>query len=255
MIKTTETIDRRACPLRVTVGQGSAPLFTWTSAMACWSWSLPAGSPTDGGSCASHTHARSSVCHSCYALIGRYSMQNVIDAQRIRFQWLIESMPDTDLPPFLASAISTLSYARPYFRIHDSGDFHNTAAIDLWTQVVTLCPRVRFWSPTRSWRFPTWLPHLRRLHAAGCSVRPSALNYDEPAPVIDGLAAGSSVAKDEPPTDTTCPKLTGDSHNCEAHGCRQCWDNDPPITYPHHGYTANPRSAAHRIARLTINTT
>ena len=70
-------------------------------------------------------------------------------------------------------------------------------------------------------------------------VRPSALAFDELPPVVDGLAAGTTVIRSLPVLDSLpgvrlCPKTDprDGRNNCED--CRSCFDGSEPVAYLEH---------------------
>jgi hypothetical protein len=216
----------------------SHALLTWTSAMDAWSWSIPAGK---AGACPAEFRGPGSICEGCYAQQGTYMFRNVRDAQWARFAYL-KASPDRCLGA-IAEFID--GFGLQFFRVHDSGDFHNRAAIVRWRRVAESLPACRFWFPTRVYRFPAWIPELRRLaELPNVTVRPSALRFGDPPPVVDGLSAGTT--SHDAPTDSarTCPK-TAEHSSCGAERCRTCW-TDPavPVNYLRHGHTVTPRERA-----------
>lgn len=227
---------KATCQERVSWMGRSAPLLTWTTAMQAWSWSLPAG---DRRTCPAALPGPGSVCGSCYAQTGRFIYGSVARAQWVRYHWVSAGLRVRfSLAQYMARVIGGYC-TNGYLRVHDSGDFFSREYVGLWMDIATLCPAVRFWFPTRTWRFPAWLPALRQLAALpNVVVRPSALCHDEAAPVVDGLAAGNAVPRQlsrgvkrsdkhmsvEGRMHTICPKSHG-SHNCQRAGCRRCWDS------------------------------
>lgn len=254
----TFTIPKATCAVRVVWREQTAPLLTWTSTMEAWSWSLPAGPINAGGSCAPWSSGPDAVCACCYAMGGRYSFRKILSIQAVRFHWFKDALrKDADgLAEFLAHSIG-LHACNGYFRIHDSGDFHNLAAVRCWTQVARALPAVRIWCPTRAHRLPGWRRALRELADAGVVVRPSALDTEQPPPTVANLAAGSAVYRGPIPSAVySCPKLNGsdpDGHSCEAQRCRTCWDSpDTPIGYRYHGRRIGSTAKGRRRVALTI---
>jgi hypothetical protein len=220
-------------------------LFTWTSAMACWSWSLPAGKAY---SCPAEHRGPNSICDSCYAQQGNYLFSNVRESQMARFDFFRSSPTVCD--DLIVHHINDAEL--PFFRVHDSGDFHNIDAVHRWTDIVRRCPATRFWFPTRTHLFPYWLPALRALHRLpNAVVRPSALNFGDEPPVVPGLGHGTVSMDQSLPGIHTCPKslLGGD---CETHSCRTCWDDTTYVNYLRHGHVI---TDAERRVRLTIGAT
>jgi hypothetical protein len=125
-----------------------------------------------------------------------------------------------------------------YFRVHDSGDMFNVAYAECWLAVCLALPDVRFWIPTRSWQQPSGplpvfdplLNTLRKLATLpNVTVRPSALNFGDSAPVVAGLHAGGTADCSQA---HQCPApLQGG--NCGD--CRTCWDaKETAVSYSKH---------------------
>jgi hypothetical protein len=128
-----------------------------------------------------------------------------------------------------------------YFRVHDSGDMFNVSYAQCWLEVCKSLPAVKFWIPTRAWQqpagpLPMFDPMLNALRALAslpnATVRPSALNFGDYAPVVPGLHAGSAAAMPDVFRARQCPAYAQGGH-CAS--CRTCWDSkDIPIAYPKH---------------------
>lgn len=194
--------------------------------MGCWSWSLPAGKD---GSCPMESRVEGSICNSCYAQQNRYRFSTVRSAQQARLSYITED------PVTCIKQISSFirSNRLPYFRVHDSGDFHKLWLIPYWQGVVRDNPSTLFWFPTRAWVFPVWLPFLRELAAEpNASVRPSAIRFGDPPPHIPGLSAGTMSAPSSPVYD--CPKSVHGT-SCPDEGCRTCWSKTDAVNYIPHG--------------------
>lgn len=217
-------------------------LLTWTSAMDCWSWSLPAGK---NGACPMESRAANSICNSCYAQQGRYLFRNVRGAQLARFAYLKET------PDLCLSQISDFIHSNrlPYFRVHDSGDFHSLDMIHRWTLLAASIPNTSFWFPTRGWVFPHWMDALATLAALpNATVRPSALHFGDEPPTIPNLSPGTSSMEEPAAHIHDCPKaLLGGS--CGSNYCRTCWEDIAPVNYYPHGHTISPKE---RLITLTI---
>ena len=210
-------------------------LLTETSKMPGPSWSLPAGR-----SC---PRACGDICNegNCYATKGMYAFANVKAAQEARFGWTRECLKTAEgralWVEVMVNAIQSVNVE--YFRVHDAGDMFNVAYAEMWFQVISRLPEVKFWIPTRAWQLPGgMLPvfdplmnTLRKIASLpNASVRPSALNFGEAAPVVSGLHAGASAGNDAAPYQ--CPAYKQDG-NCGD--CRHCWtDKTQSVNYPIH---------------------
>lgn len=151
-------------------------------------------------------------------------------AQQVRFDWVRSCLKSDagkdDFVNIMSVAIRCTSMM--FFRVHDSGDLFSPEYTRLWIRICRNCPDVHFWFPTRSWRAP-WIDVIRELAAiANVTVRPSALRFDDPAPEIDGLHAGSTAAR----SGYTCPSHEQGNKCLE---CRACWlAKGIPIVYHRH---------------------
>ena len=114
----------------------------------------------------------------------------------------------------------------------------NVAYAECWYAVCSALPGIRFWIPTRAWQqpksplpvFDPLLNTLRKLATLpNVTVRPSALNFGDSAPVVDGLHAGST-ADCKRARQCPAPQQGG---NCGE--CRVCWDaQDTAVSYSKH---------------------
>ncbi len=199
-------------------------LLTNTSAMSCKSWSVPAGPVY----CAGFTAGDESPCRFCYAAGGRYNMPNVKDTQQARWEWW-RNTPTEDRVKVLVRAINALRNG--FFRVYDSGDFSNISDVEIWAEIASKCPKIKFWFPTRSWYKPEFTEALIKLNSLpNVVIRRSALRFNLPAdshPII--------TTSEVHTTGEGCPKQTHGS--CAAAGCRACWSKDVPLVkYLLHGH-------------------
>jgi hypothetical protein len=218
-----------------TVPGTTCRLLTRTSKMPGPSWSLPAGIACP--------RANGSICESCYAQKGCYIWDWVKRAQMARFKWTVESLKtDAGLEQWVKVMVTAIRRRRcTYFRVHDSGDMFSARYADAWYLVCLLLPEVKFWIPTRAWQQPAGplpiydplLNTLRKLASLpNVTVRPSALNFGDYAPQIDGLHAGSTAGMPDLFRTYQCHARANGGHCGE---CRVCWDvKDLPVNYPKH---------------------
>ena len=179
-----------------TVPGTSIALLSVPSKMPGYSWSLPAhlSCPRQNGN----------ICGDCYAGKGFYRMPAVERAQRARFEWTRDMMKsEVGMTVWADTMIEAIRKTRgEWFRVHDSGDMFNAKYAMCWHAVCKRLPEVRFWIPTRAWQLPGglltvhdplmhWLRELNKL--GNVSVRPSALNFGDPAPAVEGLDAGTTA--------------------------------------------------------------
>ncbi len=248
---------------KITVPGTTVGLLTNTSKMPSASWSLPAvrscpsaffgpdARRVDG---ALVNVDRNAICGSCYAAKGFYVWPIVARAQQARFDYAIRAAADAATGD---SFVALMTYAiereavrqerrhwraiskgdaeytpfRAVFRVHDSGDLFSPAYATLWVRIAQALPDVDFWFPTRQWRTKNlhMLAALASLAALpNVAVRPSALNFDDAAPVVPGLAAGTTATATG---GFTCPASTQDGKCLD---CRACWTKDIPVSYHRH---------------------
>jgi hypothetical protein len=265
---------------------GHCRLFsTFNSKMACPSFALPAGGTSTGGTCpgadAGQTNASASpkmlatvedrigrevdlamtICGSCYAQEGNFQYSDIQGSEVVRYWWIaamLRAKRTDELVETLVRGLDVmkvkdwkkemhpeLSEPMHFFRLHDSGDFFSVPYIKVWQEVARRQPDVLFWAPTR-----TWVVHQPAVFAGSppnLIIRPSGYHFDDPAPSVPHMAAGSTslFAKDHntPPHDGKKAKwdcrayyvgldANGKEidHSCTeaarpggGEGCRMCW--------------------------------
>ncbi len=227
-------------------------ILSETTAMSCYSYSLPAGKS------ASCPFENGNICGSCYAQINMYNMNNVVKSQWARFLWT-KDLIESNLPVWVERMVDVIKnhVSNGYFRIHDSGDFYHPDYIWAWYYICKSLPDIKFWGPTRVWQAKqiNWIAPLRRLAMLpNVSIRPSSLNLDELEFSYDFLAAPTAVvvAKDNANNlgASICPKSI--NHNsCEESNCRKCWDKNGEVAYLLHGYLG--RNEEFQISEKIIN--
>lgn len=201
--------------------------------MGCWSWSVPAGPE---GSCVYATDY--GICKSCYARANRYNTDVVAKAQWIRYQWFKNHLVEDENVLVETISLAIDKYVdNGYFRIFDSGDFSSPQEYDVWYNIIANNPQVKFWIPTRTWRSenPEWIGGLVKLRELpNLMVRPSALEFNEPPPTVDGtMVITDNAAK--PDIVYLCPKSVNGS-SCDKEGCRVCWESPATqVAYFVHG--------------------
>ncbi len=214
-------------------------LLTNTSAMACPSWSLPAGY-----SCPGATKEEDSPCGHCYASLGMYLLGSTARAQWIRFEWTRECLKTADgRREWIATITDAIrATGAQYFRWHDSGDLFSPAYVKAVAEVCRLTPGVRHWLATQSFNVPA-LDRAIREHLLALSnvvVRPSVGRMDglPPRRRSLGYAGGATVYTTEENAHKSvrlCPKST-DGGSCASNGCRLCWTAPAmPVGYLVHG--------------------
>lgn len=232
-------MSKKTCSAKVCWAGQEHALLTYTSAMDCWSFSLPAKLACPGR--VDKTPA--DICWQCYAQLGAYNYRTVLNAQAARFAWVKYMMrADSRWQEFVNYMVNEITQHvgdDRYFRWHDSGDIFSPDYCEAIAEICWRTPHVKHWLPTRSWRLK-WAKQLTLLHrVSNVNVRPSALKINDRPPVIKGLGRGSTVHDsdcDLPPA-PICPKTdpTNPAKSCVEAGCRNCWDARRTVSYFQHG--------------------
>lgn len=202
------------------------------------------------------------ICSSCYACKGFYQFTNTKNALQKKADFVLDSLRKDNGQTFV-KAMSTAIFKKYYkkdgtrktlknintklFRVHDSGDLFNVAYIKAWKQICQIFPTIRFWFPTREWTRESQMEALKDLASLpNVSLKPSALEIDQPAPKIEGLDAGTAVystkEKAEEAGHYVCPATYVKGKDgkvlasCSAHNCNLCFIKGckKPIAYLAH---------------------
>ena len=199
--------------------------LTQTSKMPCKSYSLPTEACITGFKM---SKVAGSVCASCYADKGFYSMyQNTIKpAQFAR----LDSIND----PAWVDAMVALIGSDPYFRWHDSGDLQGLYHFEKIVEVANLTPRTKHWLPTREYSI------IKAFIAKGGTipknliVRLSAMYPDKPTVIPASLQGIKGITTSNVHTSKAIGKACkAPSQSGECRECRECW-TDKPISYLMH---------------------
>ncbi len=186
---------------------------------------------------------KGTICDSCYAHKGCYSWKSAKHAQQTRFAWTRDCMRTDEGMMLWVSVMVQAIMKEEYFRIHDSGDFFNVRYARAWVMVCRALPATKFWAPTRAWQggvmglLPVYDPLLNALRELAAlpnvTVRPSALDFGDLPPVVQGLHAGSTADMSDASKAYQCPAKAKYDGHCGP--CRHCWDNKTtPVNYPKH---------------------
>ena len=217
-------------PIEVRVGGkpcliNAAPFFTANRKMASISFGIPAG-PTESVSGACPASALpddyekhyalgavdprpmkydDQICRKCYANKGNFMYELQQLYQVARFRWIKEQLrrgPPEELGRILTAAVLTASRNKKkredegespnFVRIHDSGDIFDMRYWKAWKQVCESLPDIDFWCPTRMWMLPAYTKMFQQGIPDNLALRPSAYHFNESAPMIPGMDAGST---------------------------------------------------------------
>lgn len=217
-------------PLHIPVGGkmvviNGAQFFSDNAKMAAISFGIPAGPKSADGSCPSSAlpnsyrehydlgdvsqkpmDKKSQICRKCYANKGNFMYELQQTLQVARFRWIKERLKggasSEDLADDLEAAVRTAvantrkrnaAEESPMFlRIHDSGDLFDLRYWRAWKIVCERLPDINAWCPTRMWMLPAYTEEFQKGVPENLALRPSAYHFNEKAPMIDGLSAGST---------------------------------------------------------------
>jgi hypothetical protein len=218
----------QAAKARGDVPGTTTTLLSSTTKMPSLSWSLPAGR-----ACPAALYGPGTICGNCYAKKNMYRQTTVQQAQEKRLQWAVAAMRTPEGRQAFVDTMVGAIRGMAYFRVHDSGDLFSPAYARCWAAIARALPETRFWIPTRTWQFrdrPLWGPALQELlDCPNVTLRPSALRFEDPAPMIPGWAAGTTASAGDA---DTCP---APKQNNECGDCRICWDRpDVAVSYHKH---------------------
>jgi len=154
-----------------------------------------------------------SVCFGCYALKGRYIMDNVQNAEYKRLDSIVHPL----WAEAMAVQINHECRTVPYFRWHDSGDLQSLEHLCKIVEVAKLTPTVSHWLPTREYKIVQLYRQLYGKFPLNLTVRLSAHMVDAAPPSGYGLPTSTVVSDGS----ETCPSRQQDN---ECKDCRACWD-------------------------------
>ena len=202
--------------------------LTQTSKMPCKSYSLPTIACKTGYAMA---QIKGSVCSSCYANKGFYSMYSatIEPEQHAR----LESIND----PLWVDAMVNLIGSDPFFRWHDSGDLQSLEHLERIVAVCNATPKTQHWLPTREYGMIKAFiaKHGRNAIPQNLVIRLSAMYPDKPVIIPASLKGISGIAASNVHT----AKPIGTDCNASKQGgacldCRACWDRKETISYAMH---------------------
>jgi hypothetical protein len=140
------------------------------------SWSLPAIDTCPGAT---------EFCKGlCYATRSHFASKHV-QALYARNEKLSRR------PDFVAKVIAELTrHPVETVRIHVSGDYYSVAYVNKWAKICAALPNIKFFTYTRSWRKPAFLPALLALGALpNVQLWWSEDRETGPSPIVPGVRA------------------------------------------------------------------
>lgn len=195
------------------------------SKMPCLAWSISALLCNVGGRLALQSN---SVCSDCYALKGRYSFDNVKEAQARRLAAYYDR-------PHWERAMARLinHYCREsgVFRWFDAGDLQGEAMLRKIAAVADLTPGIQHWLPTKEYGIVRKWKQSGGHHPANLTVRVSAPYVDEFWVEYSGLPV-SNTTRDL--AKSNCHAYLSEDKEANCGSCRICWDPEQTPIYPVH---------------------
>jgi hypothetical protein len=174
---------------------------------------------------------KGSVCESCYALKNFYRMPSVKNAHDKRKAAI-------DGKDFVSDFVE---YAKreglpEYFRFLDSGDLQSVLMLQKFCQIASQLPHIKFWIPTREYRFVrsyilrgNSIPENVTIRFSDFMIDATEIqksSLDRQAKKIGVQTSGVGTKE------FTCP---ASKQSNECGDCRTCWNrNIPRVTYKQH---------------------
>lgn len=163
-----------------------------------------------------------STCSHCYAMKGRYSFDNVQQAQERR----LANLED----PRWESAMIFLLKDEEYFRWFDSGDLQNVDHLDMIVRVCNNTPNCKHWLPTRE--FSIVKEYLQNNTIPSNLVIRLSSDFVDKRPIrefencqISTTSTNKWINDNEHPNAHECPVASIKSvKTCDEAKCKSCWD-------------------------------
>jgi len=199
--------------------------LTQTSKMPCKSYSLPTEACQTGYKMA---QIKGSICSSCYADKGFYSMyaKTIKPAQFAR----LDSLSN----PHWVEGMVSLIGSDAFFRWHDSGDLQGLEHLEKIARVAQLTPQTRHWLPTREYGMIKAFIAKHGALPENLIVRLSAMYPNQPVKVPLSLQGVANVAVSNvhtgQPMGTAC---NAPNQNGACNDCRLCWTGET-VSYALH---------------------
>ena len=195
------------------------------SKMPAFGWGISAKHCKTGSKLAK---IKGTICHSCYALKGRYVFRNVFDAHEVRRKAI--EMPEwvDYMAELLTQKYKNLDKSRLYHRWFDAGDIQSFSHLMKIFEVCELTPQINHWLATREYQF---IKDIKEEDVPkNLCLRVSAIKVDSPPPNFWNWTSG--VHKDKSAIGRECP---APKQNGECGSCRSCWSREvKQVSYKEH---------------------
>ena len=195
------------------------------SKMPAFGWGISAKHCKTGSKLAK---IKGTICHSCYALKGRYVFKNVFNAHEVRRK-AIELNEWVDyMAELLTQKYKNLDKSKRYHRWFDAGDIQSLGHLMKIFEVCELTPHIKYWLATREYKIIDQID-VKDVPKNLC-LRVSAIKVDSPPPNFWNWTSG--VHKDKSAIGRECP---APKQNGECGSCRSCWSREvKQVSYKEH---------------------
>tara|TARA_R100001440_G_scaffold1792_3_gene5627 strand:- start:5 stop:640 length:636 start_codon:yes stop_codon:yes gene_type:complete len=195
------------------------------SKMPAFGWGISAKHCKTGSKLAK---IKGTICHSCYALKGRYVFKNVFNAHEVRRK-AIELNEWVDyMAELLTQKYKNLDKSKRYHRWFDAGDIQSFGHLMKIFEVCELTPHIKYWLATREYKIIDQID-VKDVPKNLC-LRVSTTKVDSPPPKFWKWTSG--VHKNKPAVGNECP---APKQNGECKDCRSCWSRKvKQVSYKEH---------------------
>ena len=205
--------------------EGKIGTLSNPSKMPAFGWGISAKHCKTGAKLAK---VKGTICHSCYALKGRYVFKNVFNAHEVRRK-AIELNEWVDyMAELLTQKYKNLDKSKRYHRWFDAGDIQSFGHLMKIFEVCELTPHIKYWLATREYKIIDQID-VKDVPKNLC-LRVSAVKVDGAIPKFWKWTSG--VHKDKKHAGKECP---APKQNFECKDCRACWDRKvKQVSYKEH---------------------
>ena len=205
--------------------EGKIGTLSNPSKMPAFGWGISAKHCKTGSKLAK---IKGTICHSCYALKGRYVFKNVFNAHEVRRK-AIELNEWVDyMAELLTQKYKNLDKSKRYHRWFDAGDIQSLGHLMKIFEVCELTPNIKHWLATREYQIIKDID-VKDVPKNLC-LRVSAIKIDSQPPSFWKWTSG--VHKDKKAIGRECP---APKQNGECKDCRSCWSRKvKQVSYKEH---------------------
>ena len=205
--------------------EGKIGTLSNPSKMPAFGWGISAKHCKTGAKLAK---VKGTICHSCYALKGRYVFKNVFNAHEVRRK-AIELNEWVDyMAELLTQKYKNIDKSKRYHRWFDAGDIQSFGHLMKIFEVCELTPNIKHWLATREYQI------IKDIDVKDVPknlfLRVSAIKIDSQPPSFWKWTSG--VHKDKKAIGRECPAYKQDG---ECKDCRACWSRSiKQVSYKEH---------------------